>query len=197
MKVRSPWISLLTLLMLLGGGVLLIAPQSWFPSFYAPRFMGIGALIFAMVTLSPEWLLEPHTPGQSKAREQLQVHVALSLALSGAGELGLWQLYLIGFEYDKMVHILIPALLTYAFSRFIYTWWETPWKKTVIRTALVILFVSLLWEGVEFYSDQIFGTQLFGVYGEHLSIDTIVDVICDILGIGIVTLVLLRKRFER
>ncbi len=194
MKHRSVWTSLSIGIMLAVGVLLLWGEPSWFPSFYMPDFMGVGALIFAMLILLPEVVFRPRNSQQRKARDHFQLTMALCLVLSGAGELGLWQLYRVGFQYDKLVHIVTPALLTFSFISFISEWWNIEVKRLEVRVALFVLGISIMWEGIEFYSDQIFGTQLFGVYGTQISADTLLDIACNILGIGIALFLLRRQK---
>ncbi|MBX4211674.1 MAG: hypothetical protein KW806_02690 [Candidatus Yanofskybacteria bacterium] len=176
--------------MLLVGAILLSAPKQWFPDFYTPRFMGVGALLFAVIIFLPQIFFR--TSGQHKDFQikknvilNLQVILAVCFLLAGLGELGLWKLYLYGFEYDKFVHFLVPMMLTISGSHLLFHWWGLKRKNAVLVTALLVFIGSLAWEALEFYSDRIFGTQLFGVYGQNLSGDTIWDVVFDILGISI------------
>ncbi len=194
MAPRWKLLTVLIAAMILVGGILIFGPRSWFPSFYMPTFMGIVALIFALLLVLPEWIFIPKNKRQRKAREHLQIILALCLVLSGAGELGLWQLYLIGFQYDKLVHILITGLLTFSFSHFAQEWWGFSFKRALTASAFLVIALGIIWEVVEFYSDRIFGTQLFGVYGTQISRDTIIDLISNLIGIGLA--ILIRQRVK-
>lgn len=166
------------------GIALFILPAEALPSFYMPTFMGIGALLFAGLIALPPIIFRTPDAKKQKAVKNLQNAVAATLIMSGAGELGLWQLYQIGFEYDKFVHIITPGILTVAGTMFMRDWWGVPHRKALLGTAVAVFLLSLSWEGVEFYSDKIFGTQLFGVYGKQVSQDTFIDIICDSIGVG-------------
>jgi hypothetical protein len=198
MKSKPRW-KLLTFLvwgMAFVGVFLIFAPPSILPSFYVPQFMGIGALIFSLLILLPEWIFQTDDEKKLKARDHLQISLALCFVLSGMGELGLWQLYLIGFQYDKFVHIIVPALLTISGTHFVEAWWGIRWNRTLIGMVIGVGVASIGWEAIEFYSDRIFGTQLFGVYGTQISQDTIVDVLCDAIGIGIAIIIRQQERLK-
>ena len=174
--------------MILMGSVLLSAPSEWFPIFYAPRFMGVAALLFGVVIFLPQIIFRvsvEHRDFKIKqdAVRNLQTILAICFLLAGGGELGLWQLYKYGFQYDKLIHFIVPALLTISLSHFLFHWWRLRREKAIKISAIFIFIGSLVWEALEFYSDKIFGTQLFGVYGQHLSQDTKWDIFYDLAGI--------------
>ena len=166
------------------GLILLLAPVDWFPSFYAVRFMGIGALVFAAGVQLPPVIFHGRRGLQAKAVFNLQKAVTIGLLLSGAGELGLWQLYRIGFPYDKLVHFIVPAMLAASLAGMGLHYWRMRFSRALFLAAGIVILLGVGWEAVEFYSDKLFGTQLFGVYGTDISIDTIVDLICNVLGVS-------------
>jgi len=181
-------------IMIATGAVLLFGPRSWFPEFYAPKFMGIGAIAFAVIIILPPKIFRARTHEELRAVQYLQAALLICLSMSGLGELGLWQLYRVGFEYDKLVHFLAPLILTLASVYFFYWWYKKTFVRAVLIAAVGVFLLGAAWEGIEFYSDKLFGTQLFGVYGQQLSKDTILDLIYNAAGVAAGILVLYKGK---
>lgn len=177
--------------MVLAGALLLTLPVRWFPSFYTVRAMGIVAELFALLILIPPWIFRARSDKDRQAINILQLSLAACFIMSGLGELGMWQLYRYGFEYDKVVHFAAPLIMTLAFTYFLIVHRRVSFRSALMSSSAFVLFLGLAWEGVEYYSDKLFGTKLFGVYGQFATADTIFDILGDVLGIlvGIITLV--------
>ena len=142
------------------GAVLLVAPHSWWPEYYDVTYMGIAALVCAAAI----WLV-PAT---------LKTPLAIILLLNASGDLGLYQLYTYGFEYDKVIHFASPLIATLALARV--------WR--VKRAVIIIIACAIAWELFEFLIDRYFKTRLFGVYHLFIWRDTIIDVVFNIVGIA-------------
>ncbi len=185
-------------LFLIAGFVLLVGDKKWFPDFYDPEFFALGSLASAFAILLPAFIF--HSNDQKKKESLLNFQIALSasLMLNGAGALGLFQLYKIGFEYDKLVHFAVAFTATMALSYFLFRWHDLDFKKSVILSAMLLIFAGFVWELFEFLTDLILGTKTFGIYGMDIERDTKLDLIFDVLGAVSVSLVLLfRKTLTR
>ncbi|MDP2648190.1 MAG: DUF2238 domain-containing protein [Candidatus Yanofskybacteria bacterium] len=197
-SVKKRVIHTTAILTVAAGFILFLGPRSWFPDFYAPRFMGVVSFIFTILLFAPNLIfrvkgIHRHFELKNNAILNLRFAMAICFLLSGAGELGLWQLYSVGLPYDKFVHFIVPLILVIAVSDILYHWGEWPRKRAMAVSMAAVLFASFFWEAIEFYSDRIFGTQLFGVYGTHVSKDTVWDMIFDVLGVVGAWLIMQRK----
>jgi len=179
---------------IISGLILLIGKRSWFPDFYNPEFMGALAIISALLIILPRLVFKSENPVRKNAVLDLQTTLAISLLVNGAGGLGLYQLYQYGFEYDKLMHFIVPFLLTISGSRFISLWYNIEIEKALFISAVLIVLGSLAWEIFEFLSDWYIGTQTLGFYGKEITKDTIVDVIINAIGIIAGSIFILRKK---
>ncbi len=171
---------------LLAGLIFILGDASWFPDFYAPKLFGIFSFISAFFIILPKFLFRSKPDELGMKKESLinfQIAVAISLILNGFGSLGLFQLYKVGFEYDKMVHFITGLIMTIAFSRLLFYRYGFSFKKAVFLSAFLMLIAGIGWEIFEFLSDFIFGTKTFGVYGAQIKRDTALDLIFDLAGI--------------
>ena len=79
-------------------------------------------------------------------------------------------------------------------------WYERNVGAAVKWALIAVLIAAVGWEFYEVFSDAIFGTQSFGVYGEAVIRDTIVDSIMNILGIALAVIIVIfykRKKVEK
>lgn len=185
---------------LLAGLVFILGNASWFPDFYAPKLFGIFSFISAFFIILPKFLFRSKPDELGMKKESLinfQIALAISLILNGFGSLGLFQLYKVGFEYDKMVHFITGLIMTIAFSRLLFYRYEFSFTKAVFLSAFLMLVAGALWEIFEFLSDFILGTKTLGVYGAQIKKDTILDLVFDFLGIVAGILVLSRRHLTR
>lgn len=95
------------------GLLLLILPKEWFPDFYKPIFMGIIALLSPILIYLPKFILKKSNPQKRALILNMRFVIAFSLAINIAGELGLFQLYRYGFQYDKFAHFIVPMLFAF------------------------------------------------------------------------------------
>ena len=168
----------------------------WLPDFYEPRYFSIISLISILLILLPPVIFKNKEPHKQKIILELQGLIAIALLLNYFGELGLFQLYKIGFQYDKLVHFVVPFLMTIQAARFFHIWKEKSFKKSLVLSALTIMGSGFLWEVLEFTSDLLFKTKEWGVYGSYGWPDTIGDVAFNTIGValGIFTLIFFNRK---
>lgn len=179
---------------LIAGTALSISPRGWLPDFYNPGFMGTLAFLSAITIYLPQVIFRPEKEDAAEIVLNFQATIAASLLMNGAGGLGLYQLYQYGFEYDKLMHFLVPLLLTVNGSAFVSAWYRIKIEKALFLSAILVIVGSLLWEVFEFLSDWYIGTQTLGFYGKEVTKDTIVDVIVNTIGVILGAAIVLRKK---
>ncbi len=167
--------------LILLGFILLLGPKEWFPDFYHPFYFGIIALLSPVLVYLP-LLLKAPTAAQKKRVLDLQVIIAFSLLINIGGELGLYQLYKYGFEYDKFAHFLVCMMLAFIFAEVLKEWTALPLFKIVLLVLTASFLSGILWEVIEAASDLFFGTHEWGVYGMNIAEDTSKDMIFNMLG---------------
>lgn len=171
-------------LFFLGGAILFWGDPNWFPSFYRPKVMAAASFMFALSIYLPRLIFRPaSTPEKEKALQNLQKAAAACLLITSLGTLGLYQLYRIGFEYDKLVHFLFTLIATLAIAGFASGWYEIKQNRALALAVLLVLVGIGFWETIEFYADLILGIKIFEVYGRGFERDTILDMSFGALGI--------------
>jgi len=176
------------------GVALLVLPPDNLPSFYRPGLMASLAFVSALLIVLPRLIFR--SGGDEKKSHKLfrlQALVALVLLLNGLGGLGLYKLYVVGFEYDKLMHFVVPMLLTFLGFDFISTWFGKNRKASALIAGSVVIFGGLLWESLEATSDIFLGTSLLGGGDSLAAVDTIADISMNFLG---VTLALAIMKFK-
>lgn len=172
---------------LLIGCVLLFLPISFFPDFYDVRYMGFAALTNALLIYGlPELLrVAPSTPNATIKNEGVSLFqnlLTMILFLNALGDLGLYQLYKVGFEFDKLVHLLIPLASTLILPQFFQKRFGMKRSKSIFLAIFLSLFFVAFWEVFEYLSDTFFETHIYGVYGTDIRRDTFFDIIYGIVG---------------
>ena len=154
------------------GLVLLLTDKSIWPSFYDLPYMGWAALVCALaIFLMPE---------------RFKSALALILLFNASGDLGLYELYKYGFEYDKVIHFVSPLIATLALAR----------TFGIRRATMIVIAGALTWELFEYLSDLLIKTHLFGVYRHQIFRDTLMDLLMNLLGItGAILIFLIRLRY--
>lgn len=183
----------------IAGVFLLLSPAQWYPDWFFPTLTGIGAFIYAFLLLWTEFLfpLRADLPPEAherrfRSRRRLQNYLALGFVLGFSGTLGLYEL---DFPFDKVNHLLLSFLATVAISRFLYRWWELPLVRSIILTVFAVLFLSTLWEIIEYTSDVFLGTSAFGLRGKEIYWDTFFDMTMNVGGVLVgIFAVLMRKK---
>ena len=85
----------------------------------------------------------------------------------------MYELYHYGFEYDKVIHLVSPLIATIALG-----------KHFGLRRAIfIIALLAIGWKFFEFISDALIKTHLFGVYRQHIWIDTAWDLVMNSIGV--------------
>lgn len=177
----------------LAGLILILGERHWFPDYYKPDLMGAISFAYAFLIHSPVLVWRTEDARKIKYRLRLQLALALGLLLSGLGSLGLWGLYKIGFEYDKVVHFIFSFLLTFAGAQFLKEYYTLSWKRAIWWIILVMVPVSVVWELVELFSARVLE---LGFYGHWWDRDSIIDIILDLAGMGAGILSVLWKKNE-
>lgn len=188
-----------SILLVTAGLVLLFGSKHWFPGFYSPVFMGVIALLSPCLIYLPRFILKEDTPQKRKLLLEICSVIAFSLTVNMAGELGLYQLYKSGFEYDKFAHFGVSMLFAFILGETIREWQSLSSRKIVWLVFLIVFSSGILWEIFEATSDFLFKTQEWGVYGKHLTLDTYLDVSFNVLGAlaGIVVFMIPKGRPRR
>ena len=186
------FIKILFVLYIVVGVLFLSAPSDWFFGFYHTPSMGILALASAVLIWLPRLILRKHKESSHFVRFNLLI--TLGILINGLGGLGLYRLYLVGFEYDKLTHFVTPLLLTFAFFILFKYLWMWDFKKSLWVSAVFILFLGFLWEGFEQIANLMLDESVF-VLGGGGSIlrDTVLDVVFNTLGIITASFYILRK----
>ena len=181
-----------------GGAVFFLGDSNWFPDFYNPQYMGIMAIVNIALLLLVSKVFSAKTPEQNKVIEYIERMFIFAFLLNAVGAIGAYRLYAHGLEYDKLVHIFSPFFFTLALFRLRSDFYNTPFKKSLVVTAIIVIASGFLWEGWEAFSDIIFGTESWGVYTEHVARDTALDTIMNVTGVALAYLyIFLRKRKNR
>lgn len=188
------FINLSLALMIIAGLALLFGKADWFPNFYLPKFMGFMSFASALLIILPKIIFQPQDEKKKEALIKFQFYIALALMLNGLGSLGLFQLYRYGLPYDKMLHFIIPFMITIWLTRFICAWWNWEFKKAIATAAVLIMIGGISWEILEYLSDLLLKTKSFGIYGEYINKDTIMDILFNTFGIITGVIVLLKRR---
>ena len=147
--------------------------------------MGIISIGYAFLIELPRWVF----PNVYRPRLAFQTALAIGLALSGFGSLGLWGLYKHGVPYDKFVHVLLPTLLMYTGTRLFVARGRSMVKAGRL-VAIIIAISSVGWEIIEHIASVYFHLGFFGVIFDR---DSIWDIAANFTGIALAGLALYRK----
>jgi hypothetical protein len=182
------------------GLALTIIPPNLLPSFLDVRYMGLAMLAeAALINFLPRVLMVPaagaDTTLKNEAVESFQFLMALTFAANGLGDIGLYQLYTTGFEFDKILHFSIPIIGVFIISLLFYNRFELTRSRALIITILIVAALALGWEAFEYIMDHYFSTRLHGINGVNSAYDTQIDLILGAAGIicgSIITLLKLK-----
>lgn len=187
------FIKILSVLYIVAGVLFLSGPSDWFPSFYHTPSMGILAFASAFLIWLPRFILKKHK--ESAHFIKFQFLITLGVLINGLGGLGLYKLYLIGFEYDKLTHFVTPLFLTFAFFILFKHMWGWSFKKSLLSSAILVLIFGFLWEGFEQATNLILDENIFVLGGGGSALrDTVLDIVANILGIATASFYILRKK---
>ena len=187
---------IISLIFIIAGIILISGKREWFPDFYNPFFMGVMAFVSAFLVSSPRLFLKPNNPEQEKVLDSVQTGAILVLSLNALGALGLFQLYKLGFQYDRFIHFLNSFIFTIIFAKAYGQWFKASFEKSVILAMAIIFLVGAGWEIYEFVGDGLFKTEMAGIYGKFVTEDTFWDLIMNLLGIIVaaISLIVFRKK---
>jgi len=193
-------IKIISWIFILSGIALLTIGSDRLPDFYNPGYMAGSAFASALAIMILAWFFKSEDPRKKKARIELQGFILLALALNAVGALGLYKLYLVGFEYDKLVHFMTPLILVLGAVRFRMVWYGRDIGSALKWSLGVVLAGAVGWEIFELLSDVILGTETMGLYGEAVVRDTIIDLVMNVLGAVFATIIVIfykRKKVEK
>jgi uncharacterized membrane protein YjdF len=118
----------------------------------------------------------------------------VSLFLNGSGALGWYRTW---YHYDDFVHFATPAMITWgagmwytariALRKQMHTLPKRAWLILVVG-----LLISVIWEPLEFYGDQLLGTKTYGQADQ--AFDTYYDLLMDLLGVLTAWFIFLKTR---
>lgn len=176
------------------GFSLLLWPKERLPDFYHPVFMGITAILSPFFIYAPFIRIMADTPRKWKLILRIRSVVTLAILMNVAGQLGLFQLYRFGFEYDKFTHFTVSMLFAYMLCEALTEWVRFDLRRTIVTASLIMFGAGIAWEGIEFSADMLFGTQEWGVYGKDTISDTLRDILFNTLGIFSGTVIFARTQ---
>jgi len=183
----NTFVELSIVISLCAGIILLVFPVAWFPSFYDVRYMGLVCLVYAgLIVFFPRLFRvsenETDAVRKNQATDLFQFIIAFAFISNAFGDLGLYKLYKVGFEFDKVLHFLIPFTATIIISIILNERWGIR-KIYAISVAFgFIILCSVGWEVYEYVADIVLKTHISGVYGLDISTDTKFDIFYDALG---------------
>jgi hypothetical protein len=174
-------------ILVLVGIALLVLPISWFPAFYDVRYMGIAAIVSALAIIAVPFYLhvpqsEPGAMQKNYAVDTFQFFLTLAVMSNALGDLGLYQLYKVGFEFDKVIHFLNPFLAVLVVSYLLEYRFGKLRNYAIAMTVMIVLLSGIVWELFEFTADQVLGTRIYGINGLNVNADTTFDLMFDTLG---------------
>lgn len=171
------------------GLFLLFGRREWWPEFYSPYFFGAVFVISAFIILASKIIFHSTDECRASSGNFLRFVIMIALVINTAGELYFYQLYRFGFQFDKFAHLSNSLLFVIALATFGQTWLSYGHARA-LKLSIVIVFISGLgWELAEFLSDKLFRTTEFGIYGQLKFIDTVLDIIYNLLGITLAAII--------
>jgi hypothetical protein len=173
--------------LLICGVVLLTFPADWFPSFYDVRFFGWAAIFnVAVILLLPRaFLVKENVPDAERKNEGaslFQLFAVIMLLSNAAGDLGLYQLYKVGFEFDKLLHFGNSLMSAFVAPIILNKRFGINLSRAAIVSFFAVIASGLVWEAYEYGVDFIWKTHISGIYGSYVKEDTIRDLIFNSAG---------------
>jgi len=171
----------------IAGALLLLLPLRIFPNFYDVRYMGWSALVgAALIYFVPYFFrVRPQTPNAQKknrAVDILQALLAFMIITNALGDLGLYQLYKVGFEFDKVIHFVIPFTAVLILPLFFQGRFGMKPLHSIALAFALSLPLGVGWEIFEYLADYFLETHIYGVYGADINRDTKLDLAFDAIG---------------
>ncbi len=178
----------ISIIILLFAGLILVSfPVNWFPSFYDARYMGLAAINgAAAIIILPRILNALTGAAEDKDKKQainlFQFLLTVSIMSNALGDIGLYQLYKIGFQYDKLIHFSTSLLGVFIGAIILHKLFEIRLSYAVVFAFIAVIVCSIGWEVFERISDFLFKTRIAGVYASDVSNDTKFDLLSDVIG---------------
>jgi hypothetical protein len=119
---------------------------------------------------------------KNQAANFFQFGLAVAVMNNALGDMGLYQLYRVGFEYDKFIHFATSFLAVLFLSIILCERFDVSIFKSILIAFAFVIACALLWEIFEFASDYFWKTHIFGVYGFDKINDTKFDLIFGVFG---------------
>jgi hypothetical protein len=167
--------------------ILLVFPIDWFPRFYDVRFFGWASLLGAAAILFLPKLIVVKEGSADAGRKNnaaglFQIFIAIMLLNNAAGDLGLYQLYKIGFEFDKLIHFGNSLLCAAAVPVILNKRFGIRFARAIIISFFAVLMGGAIWEIYEYGVDLIWETHIAGIYGLDVKDDTTRDLLFNSAG---------------
>jgi VanZ family protein len=115
---------------------------------------------------------------------------------NAAGDLGLYQLYKVGFEFDKLLHFVNSLLCAAVVPVILNKRFGINFARAVLISFLAVVIGGLIWEIYEYGVDLIWETHIAGIYGLNVKDDTIRDLIPNAAGALIGALIVYVRPFD-
>jgi len=170
---------------IVAGLLLFVLPGDILPAFYNQTLMGSLAFVSGVLIYLPGVLFRSKDENKNRALTSMQIVIAISLFINGAGGLGLYKLYQYGIPYDKFTHFVTPLLFVIGLFNFIKNRFSKSEKTAILISAGLVLLGAVLWEFLEALSDKAIGTNLLGGGTGGVFWDTFWDTVMNILGVGV------------
>ena len=185
----------ISIIALLFAGLILVSfPINWFPSFYDARYIGLAAIGgAAAIIILPRILNALAGTFGAKNRKQaidlFQFLLTVAIISNASGDLGLYQLYKIGFQYDKLIHFSTSLLGVFIGAIILHKLFEIRLSYAIVFAFIAVIVCGIGWEVFERISDFLFKTHIAGVYASDVSNDTKFDLLFDAIGsmAGVIT----------
>lgn len=181
------FITISIIALLFAGLILASFPVSWFPHFYDVRYMGLAAIgSAAAIIILPRVFNALTDAADAKNKKQVinlfQFLLTVSIMSNALGDLGFYQLYKIGFQYDKLVHFSTSLLGVFIGAIILHKLFEIHLSYAVVFAFIAVIACGIGWEVFERISDFLFKTHIAGVYASDISNDTKFDLLSGAIG---------------
>lgn len=191
-RVIKTLTDLSVLIFFCAGLIFLLLPISWFPDFYDVRYMGWSAMASAVIVkYLPMAIRAPQgSPGfeqKNRAVDLFKFLIIFSLASNAFGDLGLYQLYRVGLEFDKLLHFIAPFVGVSIIFIILTDRFDFSAANAIAASFLIVMALSAGWEIYEQIADRLFKTRIAGEYGLNVNADTRMDIIFDFMGATVAT----------
>lgn len=188
--------------LLISGVILLIFPVHWFPDFYDVRYMGVASFACAAVIFFLPKLMRvknnvPDHEKKNYATDLFQLGITIAVINNALGDLGLYQLYKVGFEYDKLIHFSTSFIITIFLSLLLRNRFQIRAYYSIVVAFLIVVGSGFLWEVFEFVSDNLLRTHIFGLYGADQINDTKWDLIYNLIGFSSAIIIMFFRQHRK